>query len=95
MHAKAGVIDGHWSTVGSANLDPFSLLVAREANIVIRDQPFAKTLQAQLDHAIRTHSTEITSDAWLKLPKLHRLLRDISALLLYRVLRLTGYADNY
>lgn len=95
MHAKAGVIDGHWSTVGSANLDPFSLLVAREANIVIRDQPFAKTLQAQLDHAIRTHSTEITSDAWLKLPKLHRLLRDMSALLLYRVLRLTGYADNY
>ncbi len=95
MHAKAGVIDGHWSTVGSANLDPFSLLVAREANIVIRDQPFAKTLQAQLDHAIRTHSTEITSDAWLKLPKLHRLHRDKSALLLYRVLRLTGYADNY
>lgn len=95
MHAKAGVIDDTWSTVGSANLDPFSLLVAREANIVIRDTPFAKMLRTQLDLAIHTHSTEITSDAWLKLPKLHRLLRDISALLLYRVLRLTGYADNY
>ena len=95
MHAKAAVIDGIWSTVGSANLDPFSLLVAREANIVIRDQPFAATLQRQLDLAIHTHSKEITTQAWLKQPKLHRLLRGACALLLYRVLRLTGYADNY
>lgn len=95
MHAKAAVIDGIWSTVGSANLDPFSLLVAREANIVIRDQLFAATLQRQLDLAIHTHSKEITTQAWLKQPKLHRLLRGACALLLYRVLRLTGYADNY
>lgn len=95
MHAKAAVIDGNWSTVGSANLDPFSLLVAREANIVIRDRPFAKTLQSHLDWAIQTHSQEITKDAWLKQPKHQRLLRGVCALLLYRALRLTGYADNY
>jgi cardiolipin synthase len=95
MHAKAAVIDGIWSTVGSANLDPFSLLVAREANIVVRDPRFASTLQSQLDLAIRSHSTEITADAWLKQPNRHRLLRGFCALLLYRGLRLTGYADNY
>ncbi|MEN9880149.1 MAG: cardiolipin synthase [Pseudomonadota bacterium] len=95
MHAKAAVIDGIWSTVGSANLDPFSLLVAREANIVIRDQPFAATLQSQLDLAISTHSREITLDVWQKKPKLHHLLRGACALLLYRALRLTGYADTY
>jgi cardiolipin synthase len=26
MHAKVAVIDEHWATVGSSNLDPFSLL---------------------------------------------------------------------
>jgi cardiolipin synthase len=28
MHAKVAVIDEHWATVGSSNLDPFSLLLA-------------------------------------------------------------------
>ena len=94
MHAKAAVIDGIWSTVGSANIDPFSLLVAREANIVVCDAGFAQTLQAQFDRAMR-HSQEITPDAWALQPGHHRLLRGLSARLLYRVLRLTGYADNY
>jgi cardiolipin synthase A/B len=31
LHAKVAVIDGHWATVGSSNLDPLSLLLAREA----------------------------------------------------------------
>ncbi|MGB4022922.1 MAG: cardiolipin synthase ClsB, partial [Limnohabitans sp.] len=38
LHAKVAVIDAHhehpWATVGSSNLDPFSLLLAREANVV-------------------------------------------------------------
>ena len=34
-------------------------------------------------------------DTWVTQPAHHRLLRNISAQLLYRVLRLTGYADNY
>jgi cardiolipin synthase len=36
------VIDGHWATVGSSNLDPLSLLLAREANVVVDDQGFAQ-----------------------------------------------------
>ncbi|MFW9612106.1 MAG: cardiolipin synthase ClsB [Fluviibacter sp.] len=95
MHAKVAVIDDTWSTLGSANLDPFSLLVAREANIVIRNTVFAQTLLAQLRQAIHLHSKEITMDTWVTQPAHHRLLRNISAQLLYRVLRLTGYADNY
>ncbi len=38
MHAKVAVIDEHWATVGSSNIDPFSLLLAREANIVGDDR---------------------------------------------------------
>jgi cardiolipin synthase len=37
LHAKVAVIDGHWATVGSSNLDPLSLLLAREANVVVDD----------------------------------------------------------
>jgi cardiolipin synthase len=38
MHSKVAVIDGTWSTIGSSNIDPFSLLLAREANIFIWDK---------------------------------------------------------
>jgi len=30
LHAKVAVVDGHWPR-GSSNIDPFSLLLAREA----------------------------------------------------------------
>ena len=37
LHAKVAVIDARWATVGSSNIDPFSLLLAREANVVVDD----------------------------------------------------------
>ncbi|MFJ1300448.1 cardiolipin synthase ClsB [Pseudomonadota bacterium AL_CKDN230030165-1A_HGKHYDSX7] len=51
LHAKVAVID-NMATVGSSNLDPFSLLLAREANVVVDDQPFAWDLQTRLETAI-------------------------------------------
>jgi cardiolipin synthase len=57
LHAKVAVIDGDWATVGSSNIDPFSLLLSREANVVVRDAVFAgqlrTSLQAALDGAAR------------------------------------------
>jgi cardiolipin synthase len=52
MHAKVAVVDGRWATVGSSNLDPLSLLLAREANVVIQDEAFAQGLQQSLEQAI-------------------------------------------
>ena len=43
MHAKVAVMDD-WSTVGSSNIDPFSLLLAREANLMVQDAGFADEL---------------------------------------------------
>ena len=38
LHAKVAVIDGPaGATVGSSNLDPLSLLLAREANVFVLD----------------------------------------------------------
>ncbi|MBK9624731.1 MAG: cardiolipin synthase ClsB [Rhodocyclaceae bacterium] len=59
LHAKVAVIDGHWATVGSSNIDPFSLLLSREANLVIDDVAFATELQSSLNAAMETGSVEI------------------------------------
>lgn len=52
LHAKVAVVDGHWATVGSSNLDPLSLLLAREANVVIEDRAFAERLAGTLREAM-------------------------------------------
>jgi cardiolipin synthase A/B len=51
LHAKVAVIDNVWSTVGSSNIDPFSLLLAREANVFARDTAFATELRDALEIA--------------------------------------------
>lgn len=52
LHAKVAVIDHYWSTVGSSNIDPLSLLMAREANVMILDHAFAMELRFSLQQAI-------------------------------------------
>jgi cardiolipin synthase len=59
LHAKVAVIDGGWATVGSSNIDPFSLLLAREANVVVRDADFAEQLRTSLEAAVRGGAREI------------------------------------
>lgn len=95
MHAKVGVIDQQWATLGSANLDPFSLLVAREANLIINDPSFCAELNTQLQREISDHCHEISTAGWAKKSGLHRAIRIISARLIFRLLSLTRYADNY
>lgn len=52
LHAKVAVIDERWATVGSSNIDPYSLLLAREANIVVHDAGFAGQLRSLLAQAV-------------------------------------------
>jgi cardiolipin synthase len=65
LHAKVAVIDGKWLTVGSSNLDPFSLLLAREANVVAHDPSLAQALQTSLINAIEQGATRIDPQAYL------------------------------
>ncbi|MBX3655272.1 MAG: cardiolipin synthase ClsB [Ramlibacter sp.] len=71
LHAKVAVVDGHWATVGSSNLDPLSLLLAREANVVVEDPAFAAQLQARLRHAMQHEGRRIEMDGFA-----HRSLRE-------------------
>jgi cardiolipin synthase len=48
FHGKVAVIDGEWATVGSSNLDPLSLSLNLEANLVARDAAFASALRERL-----------------------------------------------
>jgi cardiolipin synthase len=55
LHAKVAVMDaegGALAIVGSSNLDPLSLLLAREANVFVRDDAFAGELRARLMEAV-------------------------------------------
>jgi cardiolipin synthase len=53
FHGKVAVIDGEWATVGSSNLDPLSLSLNLEANLVVRDRAFATELRESLLRLLR------------------------------------------
>lgn len=59
LHAKVAVIDDEWVTVGSSNLDPLSLSLNLEANVVIRDARFAHHLRRRLAELIHHHCREM------------------------------------
>jgi cardiolipin synthase len=60
LHAKVAVIDGRWATVGSSNIDPLSLWLNLEANVVVVDEGFARALAHRLEQAF-AESVEVTS----------------------------------
>jgi cardiolipin synthase len=72
MHAKTAVIDTQWSTVGSYNLDPISLLLNDELTAVILNRHFGARLEAMFREDFGV-SRELTLDAWNKRGWLRRL----------------------
>jgi cardiolipin synthase len=48
LHAKVAIVDDAWATVGSSNIDPLSLLVNLEANVIVRDAGFVAELAREL-----------------------------------------------
>ena len=74
LHAKVAVIDSQWATVGSSNLDPLSLLLAREANVVVTDAAFAQDLRARLEHAMQHQGQQMDPAVYASRPLRQRLL---------------------
>ncbi len=94
LHAKVAVIDDHWSTVGSSNLDPFSLLLALEANVVVDDENFTKTLKHSLEQAIHTGAMRILQSNWRTQPIRLRLVSWLSYGLVRFLTGIAGYAPG-
>lgn len=75
LHAKAAVVDDDWATVGSSNIDPFSLMLAREANVVVRNIGFAHELRQNLLQAAQDGGRELRHRQWKRRPFTERMLR--------------------
>jgi cardiolipin synthase len=91
LHAKVAVIDNHWATVGSSNIDPFSLLLSLEANIVIDDQKFADTIKDSLEQAITKGAKRVFEDSWSSQNIMLRLVSWLSYGLVRFMIGIVGY----
>lgn len=95
MHSKVAVMDKRWATVGSSNLDPFSLLLAREANIVVQDKRFNAELKADLERAIAEKATRVRPEDWSR----RHIFKRMFSLLVYVVVRvmigLVGHHEKH
>jgi cardiolipin synthase len=94
LHAKVAVVDGHWATVGSSNIDPFSLLLAREANLVVSDAGFAEELRGKLLDAIAQDAHRIEPLHWSHLGWGARLIARISYAVIRMLVGVIGYGKN-
>ena len=90
LHAKVAVIDSRWATVGSSNLDPLSLLLAREANVVVEDPAFARELRTQLEQAIANGGVRVDPKTYADRSWRLRLLDRVAFGLMRLALFLTG-----
>lgn len=61
LHGKVAAVDDDWATVGSSNLDPLSLSLNLEANLVVRDQGFNAELTTRLDALIAAGCREVAA----------------------------------
>jgi cardiolipin synthase A/B len=93
LHAKVAVVDADWATVGSSNIDPLSLLLNLEANVVVLDAGFAGDLRQRFEAALAV-STEVTGPpaqrgwrGWLQ--------RGLVAWLAAVYLRVAGVSGRY
>ncbi len=93
LHAKVALVDDDWATVGSSNIDPLSLLLNLEANVLVRDRSFTAALAARFEAAVAA-SREVVSPpegaGWWSM-----LQRGFVAWAAYWFLRLAGINGRY
>ena len=94
LHAKVAVVDAMgdrpWATVGSSNLDPLSLLLAREANVVVEDTAFARDLRQRLVHAMQHAGHRMDPARYAGRPLRQRVLDRLAFGLMRLALWITG-----
>jgi cardiolipin synthase A/B len=94
LHAKVAVVDADqpqaWATVGSSNLDPLSLLLAREANVVVQGSDFAQALRAKLVHAMAHDGKQIDPADYANRPWTQRVLDWVAFVTMRAALWITG-----
>ncbi len=87
FHGKVALADDEWATVGSSNLDPLSLALNLEANVVIRDAQFNQQLAERLDKLVCESCREVAREGSGK-PRLWHVMRSF---VVFHVLRRFPY----
>jgi cardiolipin synthase len=90
LHAKAAVIDD-WATVGSSNIDPFSLLLAREANIVVINTDFAQGLRSAIERLIESGGRALVPTLHARRGLFARCLQGLAFGLLRAMVAISGH----
>jgi cardiolipin synthase len=78
MHSKAALVDGLWSTIGSYNIDPLSLLVNRELNLVLLGRPTGRRFEEMFERDF-ARAEEIEAEAWKARGPWRRLTENLCA----------------
>ena len=94
LHAKVAVVDSLVATVGSSNIDPYSLLMAREANVFVRDPDFANQLREELARMIDDGSRRVRPQHWALRPRPYKALIWLAYGTVRVAMGLLGYGGN-
>ncbi len=94
LHAKVAVIDDR-ATVGSSNIDPFSLLLAREANVFVNDPAFAQELRQRIERLIAEGGEALQLVHHRRRPLLVRLFNRFALLVMRVGVAITGMGQGY
>jgi cardiolipin synthase len=90
LHAKVAVIDGDFATIGSSNIDPYSFLMAREANVVVHNPEFAGQLRSALLKLIADGAQPVLSAQWQQRTLTTRLLSSLAYGTIRIIMAVTG-----
>ncbi len=98
VHAKVGIVDDRWLTIGSANLNAHSLLDDTEMNVVTHDETIARSTRLALwaehlereEEQVAGSTAAVVDDLWrpIATEQLHRIERGEP--LTHRLVRLPG-----
>ncbi len=80
LHAKTATIDGVWSTVGTSNLDWWSIARDNELNAIILSHSFGDEMDLMFRNDMK-NSKEIEPDQWRHRPLQERFDETIARLL--------------
>ena len=94
LHAKVAVVDGRWATVGSSNIDPLSLLLNLESNVVVEDEAVAGEVAAAFEAAL-AGSVRIADERAIGMGLRAVLRRGLVAWAAYVYLRVAGATGRY
>jgi len=94
LHAKVAGIDDRWATVGSSNIDPYSLLMAREANVFVRDRGFAGELKHALADMVKAGARPVAPQHWKSRSRLYKAAIWVEYGIVRLAMGFLGYGGN-